>query len=358
MRHELVRSAAAMLLLLGGGHAHALGLGQVTLGSELASPLRAHIPLTRLAGSGIDPDAVTVDVPGFNEHARLGFPEPVLPADLAVAVVRDADGGARLHLSTQRAVREPVLRFLLRATWPGGSTVREYTLLLDLPQAVVARNPQAFAAGDPGRLLLGATRELPPAAPIARSATASVAPASSAAAPDTAIATRYVVQPGDTLYAIARAMAGTGQAQLAAVARRVFERNPQAFVNGDIDRLRAGATLQLDAVPATATGTPAAAATAAAGLPRRPQAPPGTASAATPRREIDGLQTEIARIQGVVGAERERRSTLRDRLARTERELATLRERDAALSAATEALRVQLTAATAATQATDRKSVV
>jgi Tfp pilus assembly protein FimV len=53
----------------------------------------------------------------------------------------------------------------------------------------------------------------------------------------------------------------------------------------------------------------------------------------------------------VLGAQRERHSTLRERLARTEREIAALRERDAALSAATETLRAQLTAATAATQA-------
>jgi pilus assembly protein FimV len=412
MRRELVRSAATMLLLLGCGQAHALGLGPATVSSDLASPLRADIPITRIAGSGIDPDAIAVDVPGFNEHARLGFPEPVLPADLAVSVVRDADGGARLHLSTQRAVREPVLRFLLRASWPGGSAVREYALLLDLPQAmrpseagaavrtgvsttpaldatpsppsralhgnpfqraaparagsrfgpvalgdtlsaildsaypgrdhdalaqaVVARNPQAFAAGDPGRLLIGAMLELPPAAPIARSDAVSAGRPPLAAAPGTATATRYVVQPGDTLYAIVRAMVGSGRAQVAAVARRVFERNPQAFIDGDIDRLRAGATLQLDAVPA------------AAALPGAPEARTGAASATAPSGEIEGLQSEMARIQGVVGAARERQSALRDRLARTERAIAALRERDAALSAATEALREQLTAATVA----------
>ena len=418
MRRELVRSAAT-ILLLGCGQAYALGLGEATVSSDLASPLRADIPITRIAGSGIDPDAVAVDVPGFNEHARLGYPEPVLPAGLAVSVVRDADGGAHLHLSTQRAVREPVLRFLLRATWPGGSSVREYALLLDLPQAVrpsragaavrtgvstppaavaatpspapralhgnpfqraaparagsrfgpvalgdtlnaildsaypgrdhdalaqavVARNPQAFAAGDPGRLLIGAMLDLPPAAPIARSDAASAGRAPLAVAPGAATATRYVVQPGDTLYAIARAMAGSGRAQVAAAARRVFERNPQAFVDGDIDRLRAGATLQLGAVPAATTGTPAAAA-----LPGTPEAPTATASVTAPSGEIEGLQTEMARIQGVVGAERERQSALRDRLARTEREIAALRERDAALSTATAALREQLSAATA-----------
>ena len=415
MNHAFVRAVTTVSLLLAWGCAHALGLGEATINSDLSSPLRVDIPITNIAGSGVDPDAVLVDVPGFNEHAQLGFPEPIVPAGLEVTLLRDDRGGARLRLSTRLAAREPVLRFLLRATWPGGSTVREYTLLLDLPavatpparasaatasvatsarapsapprgslagnpfqapaaaragarygpvalgdtlhailasayttrasdalaRAIVARNPHAFANADPDRLLLGATLDLPPAAQLADAATSPAERASASAVPDrTASMSPHVVRRGDTLYAIARTLADGRGASLAGVVQRLYERNPQAFIDGDINRLRVGASLTLDhaaTAAATATTRPPPAVTALPGAP----APAAAASA----QETSRLQDELAQVQGVVAAARERQLTLRERLARMEAEVASLRERDSALSAATESLRERVAAA-------------
>jgi pilus assembly protein FimV len=417
MNHAFVRAVTTVSLLLAWGCAHALGLGQPTINSDLSSPLRVDIPITNIAGSGVDPDALLVDVPGFNEHAQLGFPEPIVPAGLEVTLLRDDRGGARLRLSTRLAAREPVLRFLLRATWPGGSTVREYTLLLDLPaaaapparasaataiaarsarapsppprgslagnpfqapaaaragsrygpvamgdtlhavlasayatrasdalaRAIVARNPHAFANGDPDRLLLGATLDLPPAAQLADAATSPADRASASSMADrTASTSPHVVRPGDTLYAIARTLPDGRGAGLAGVVQRLYERNPQAFIDGDINRLRVGASLTLDhaataSAAATATTRPPPAVTAVPGAP----GPVAAASA----QEMSRLQDELAQVQGVVAAERERQLTLRERLARMEAEVASLRERDSALTAATESLRERVAAA-------------
>jgi pilus assembly protein FimV len=399
--------------------------------------LRVSIPVTDLAASGVSIEWLRVDVPGHREHEALGFPEPIMPAGLQARVVADERGRARIELRSASATREPILRFLVRAQWPGGTTVREYQLLIDPPsivysrpapapvsrarrdarsffapglrpsgpavagtrygpvgigdtlsaivaeaypdaardaeriaRVVVARNPRAFVGGDPNRVMLGATLDLPSLASL-RSDTAPRAPASAPGPEETATATgatAYTVRPGDTLYAIARRSYGADGATLAAAVDRLFENNPQAFVSGDPDRLRVGAVLALHPAPSAEVRAPQTVATARSTSQPQAVTPepvsaetvPATvvqtrsgteapaAAGASDEPQAAALREEIAAVQAVVDAERARGAQMQARLDGLLDEVSVLRDRETRLTEQADRLAEQVLARQAA----------
>jgi hypothetical protein len=98
-----------------------------------------------------------------------------------------------------------------------------------------------------------------------------------------AAATYGPITAGESLWSVARK---TGAGNVQARMKALFESNPQAFVNGDMSRLKVGATLSLDGAPATPAPTAAAAVAAPAAKPAAPvpaaAPPPKPAVAAAP----------------------------------------------------------------------------
>ena len=442
MRSSL-RVCSVLALLGAVTQVHALGLGEARVRSDLSSPLLVEIPVVGLSGSGVRADEIEVVLPDDAERLALGAPERILPPGVRVQLVAADGGGALVRMTTERASREPVLRFSLRASWGGGVAVRRYELIVDPPavamprarldapravraarapraapaararllapptgprtparagsrygpvragdtlyaivaeaypalagdparaaQAIVERNPQAFIGGDPGRVLLGATLELPPADAVAP---APRAPAARADAPASTVEPgSHTVRPGDTLYGVVRTLTGAGGAALAAAVERVYAANPQAFIDGDRDRLRVGAVLSVGAVSAAAAEAAApppavapaaapvsdaapAAVPAADAAPAAARAPGAAATAGAPSAEpaaaagsaeaVASVQAELASLEQVIAQERTREADLTARLDRVLAEAAELRERDRLLSVETEAMRERL----------------
>jgi Tfp pilus assembly protein FimV len=127
----------------------------------------------------------------------------------------------------------------------------------ELMRAIVARNPGAFIGADPGKLMMGMLLDLPALdqspADRAKSPTARIP--SEARKMQTPTADRaagsgeYVVAPGDTLFRIARRLSNAPGSRVQDIARALFEGNPLAFVNDDMNRLKAGATLRWTVLP-------------------------------------------------------------------------------------------------------------
>src|SRR5690554_5619857 len=90
---------------------------------------------------------------------------------------------------------------------------------------------------------LKAQQQQPPAKPAP--VTAPKAPAPSAPASTTA---RHVVQSNESLWAIASRIAAENQQPVGEVMQQIKAHNEHAFIQGDVNRLRRGATLNLQAV--------------------------------------------------------------------------------------------------------------
>ena len=204
--------------------ASAFGLGHVIVLSALGQPLSADIEITQITPDEAQSLKVGI-APGSLYQARnLSYSSSLDGA--TVSLHQDARGHAYLHLSGTRPVQEPFVDVLLRAYWPHGEITRNYTLLVNPPgfhEAGVA----PILPQEPAPLAQAVQRTLPP--PVQRGAGA---------------ASSYTVQRGDTLFSIARSYSG-GQVSLDQMLAAIYSANSSAFIDGDINRLRAGSVLKV-----------------------------------------------------------------------------------------------------------------
>ncbi|WP_235823234.1 FimV/HubP family polar landmark protein [Azohydromonas sediminis] len=234
----------------------ALGLGRLQVQSALGETLRAEIDVTSLTPDEAASLQVRVAPPESYRAAGLDY-NAVLPSTRAT-LVRRPDGRAVLRLTSDRPVQEPFVDVILEMTWASGRLVREYTLLLDPPRVMPAPPVQATAPAATSPVAPSAQ----PAAPVAAApapAAAPPAPAAparrpAAAAPEPPAAARptaqaepagqVTVRAGDTLSAIAQRHA-TGGVSLEQMLVSLYRANPQAFIQNNMNLLRAGAVLSV-----------------------------------------------------------------------------------------------------------------
>ena len=255
--------AAALLALslgLGAQDAAALALGRLSVQSGLGEPLRAEIDIPEINAAEADslraslasPDAYRAS--GLEYHSALN--------GVRMSLQKRPDGRSYLRVTSDRPVNDPFLDLVLEANWASGRTVRDYTLLLDPPsqRAAAATAPSTTAASVVTAPVVPAatrpqsiSRPAPaPAAPAAPRPSAQAATPTPRPAPSDKSLT---VQRGQTASKIAGdykpANVSLDQMLLA-----LLRANPDAFINGNINRLRAGAVLtvpdqnEIAAVPA------------------------------------------------------------------------------------------------------------
>lgn len=289
-KHSVLTAAALLAAGLHGSNAWALTLGQIRVQSHLGEPLRATIPVTNLTrdeAESLQANPASPDI--FNAH---GANYSAIMTQLKVKLQRRADGSAVLQLSTSAPVNEPFLDLVLSTTWNGGNAVRSYALLLDPPTstraapavqtaqagavpsqtgALPAFEPAPVAAsGQPStsyqraqewmrskghvssgsatsRRRVSATIPAPVAAPVAAApaVTRTRAPAPMAQhTPSSARSGSVTTRRGDTAGAIARRNlpANVSLDQMLVALQRA---NPHAFIQGNVNLLRAGVTLEI-----------------------------------------------------------------------------------------------------------------
>ncbi len=252
-KHRLphaLRDAAAALCLAAGvvSPAAALGLGNARVLSSIGQPLRADIALRDLGANDVDTLKVVVASPSAYAARQLIYSGQL--EQLSIRVVAAADGSAVLQLRGTRAVDEPFVDVLLRATWAGGEITRDYTLLFDPPGF---HEPAAAAAIAPQAAALAPTAPHKPAATMRPRRRATPA-----ATPSGPVPASYRVRPGDTLSGIARRL-GVEQVSLDQMLVALYRVNSGAFIGHNMNLLRAGAVLQVpDAASAAAVSATAA----------------------------------------------------------------------------------------------------
>ncbi len=214
--------------------AQALGLGPLTVTSNLGQPLQAEIPLLSFHRS--DRHAVRATMASSADFAAAGLRKSRALRAIRARVQRAPGGGYELVLQSRRPMNEPFLHFLLRVRWPGGSLLHVYTAFL---------NPAS------GISLLTASSAPPRARPIVSSMPPPVRVGRARlrvrrarlrvrrARPATT-----VVRPGQSLWAVAARTAPQGVA-MPQTLEAFLRANPGAFLHKNVNELRAGAVLRI-----------------------------------------------------------------------------------------------------------------
>lgn len=198
---------------------NAIGLGDANLHSWLGEPLDVLIPIIESGNLGSD-DIRVQQV--FGERARkLNLNDAISDDRYIISTETDSNDQLWVKARSRIPISEPYISFTLQIEMPGGTVSREYTLLIDLPP----KNSDKRKLGQPANnneTQATYSLELPEL-----------------------LATSYQVLPTDTLGEIAQKIRPNLAIKLQALIQTLFNDNPNAFEQGDINRLISGVHLNL-----------------------------------------------------------------------------------------------------------------
>ncbi|MDG2516283.1 type IV pilus assembly protein FimV [Lysobacter soli] len=275
-----VRTALGLALALASGAASALGLGQIEVKSRIGQPFLAEIPI--ISSDPAELENLQAELASPLVFARVGLQPPMgVVAELQFTSALDSAGRPVIRVTTTQPVNEPLLTFLVSVDWGQGRLVREYAALVDAPRTVSAPMQPAIEETvvsepntierEPEAANPATTAEAPPATTPEEEVEQAIAREENAAAdneipaapqpepqPQVASVTPprepvpqasrelsgdYTVRRGDTLSEIAGRMEGQASLDQAMIA--LLRANPDAFIDGNINLLKAGAVLDV-----------------------------------------------------------------------------------------------------------------
>ena len=258
--------ACAFILLLASGSAFGLGLGKLELGSALNQQFEAEIELTNVGQLTID--EVLPNLASQDDFARVGVERNDILTDLRFKVVANPQGKLVLKVTSTRPIIEPFLNFIVEVLWPSGRILREYIVLLDPPvfteaglapikptevirddevsssssnatQSAAARNTASFNSNTIDRASMnsdGVESKSSGDMKIDRSALQEGADLSDGYG---------VTGLGDTLWSIAKKIRPNGSVSVQQTMLALQRANPDAFINNNINLLKAGYVLRM-----------------------------------------------------------------------------------------------------------------
>lgn len=296
--------------------ANAAGLGKLKVISALGQPLRAEIDLLSIPKDEIDLVTAKIAPVDAYKQARLERQEGL--SAVRFTVEKRPNGEPYLKVSSTQAFNEPFIQLLIQLDWPTGRLLREYTVLLDPPgfqeapatpsisapvgsKAEPAVRPskavEAPAVSEKPRKTRKTVAEKPPVEPKEKKVAKKVLkeapilkaepapqltpaeqtfprfdgidqekPAVAEQQPSPIVTAlpeqqEYAVKKGDTLAKIARELQVEGYS-LEQMMVALYETNKDAFAGNNMNRIKAGKTLNVPdsaAIDASSTSKAAAA---------------------------------------------------------------------------------------------------
>ena len=261
-------TVAASALCFTAPAAWALGLGRLQVQSALGEALRAEIDVTNLTPEEAANLRVRIAPPDSYRAAGVEY-NAVLPSTQAT-LQRRADGRSYLRITSDRSVQEPFVDVILELTWSTGRLVREYTLLFDPPTTARAAVPPLMPVTPPAiapapalvdavppsrRTDVRPPRVRPPAAEPTAEPRAPQRPAVAGVGAGAEV-DGYKVKGGDSLSRIAGRTQRPG-VSLDQMLVSLFQSNPDAFVDSNMNRLKAGVVLTVPSAQTVKSVLPA-----------------------------------------------------------------------------------------------------
>jgi pilus assembly protein FimV len=270
-RTPVAAAVLAMALGMPALDAHALALGRVNVQSALGEPLRAEIDVPDINAEEAASLKTTVANGDAFRAAGLEF-NPAL-GNMQISLQRRANGQSYLRLTSDKPINEPFVDLILEASWSSGRIVRDYTMLFDPPNLRAQAAPSAVTApslsaspspavvsprvSPPATASAGGTPALAPVsrAPAAARPVPRPAPAPKAEPAAPAKQGSVTVKAGDTANQLAARFKPKG-VSLDQMLVAMLSANPDAFVDGNVNRLKKGAVLEMPSTT-VASGTSA-----------------------------------------------------------------------------------------------------
>lgn len=224
----------------------ALGLGELTLESFLNEPLKANVDL--LNTGDLHQDEIRIRLATREDFEKLGIDRAYFLTSIKFQVTADENGHAQITMTSDDPVLEPYLDFIVEARWPSGRLLREYTVLVDPP--VFSQATPVISASKRVEEVEGIPA---PAKKKQKSSGTRVDVRKSDLAPgempqrgyNTATVAsptpggRYMINRDDTLWEIALQAKPEG-ASVHQTMLDIQRLNPDAFIEGNINRVKAG----------------------------------------------------------------------------------------------------------------------
>lgn len=238
-----VSSAAALVLLMAAGNAAALGLGSIHVRSNLGEVFSADIDINTISASEAESLRVNLADPMAYEAAGLEMSSAL--QGVTVSLEKRADGRSYLQIRGSRPVNDPFMDILIQTdNNESGRATRGYTVLID-PPAGLMKAPKVTAPALTAEAKAPRVKKTEPVRESQASAeSAAPAPASATAPAPSQTGEGLRVQRGSTAGAIARQMAAQQGVSYDQMLAALVRQNPDAFIGGNVNRIKAGAVLQ------------------------------------------------------------------------------------------------------------------
>ena len=239
---------SATLLTLHSAGVFGLGLGKLELNSALNQPFNAEIDLVDTAG--LEPEEIVPALAPLEDFNRYGVEFTYVLSDLRFKVRRHDLGGLYLEVVSTNPIREPFFNFIVEVRWPNGKLLSEYTVLLDPPilgeEGIASIQPAEAATTT--QKIAGSERQR---RETLESATSPPMMQGEVLGDDYGAA-----GPGDTLWSIALKVRPNELVTIQQTMLALQRLNPDAFINNNINLLKAGHVLRIPSFSEIGEETP------------------------------------------------------------------------------------------------------
>jgi pilus assembly protein FimV len=235
--------ALTVVSLLAPVSGHSLGIGDIRVRSALNQNLNAEIAL--VTSRGETPSNIKVSLAPAEKFDEAGVPWSYFLSKIKFQPVVKSNGSMVIKVTSREALKEPYLNFLLEVSWPKGNLYREFTVLVDPPADYQQQAYQEPVYQEPAYPLTSTYERTPPQrdyVPERRPTRHHTAKPrrSSEGGYGGQITTRR----NDTLWNVADRARGAG-VSVEQMMMALYEKNPHAFYQQNVNALSAGKKLQI-----------------------------------------------------------------------------------------------------------------
>lgn len=223
----------AVVSLLAPASAQPLGIGDLKLHSALNQKLNAEINL--LLSAGESPSDIQVRMAPPEKFDEAGVPWSFFLSKIKFDTVVKPNGAVVVKLSSNEALQEPFLDFLLEVTWTKGNMYREFTVLVDPPAAYEQPVVPVVDQAEPSQ------RVQQPTAPTPKPAEKVPSAVSEGIQVDSYGPTTR----SDTLWQIAEQVKPSEDISTEQMMMAIYEANPRAFYKDNVNALMSGQVLDI-----------------------------------------------------------------------------------------------------------------